>query len=86
MLQILGDLFQVAKVLEILCSEKIVCVFKIVQHLEKVFADATVDCDTVFIKKSDMEPKEVNLIIQDREVEVMNHQIDRSVFKKARFL
>ncbi len=60
-------------------------VYKIVQHLEKVFADATVDCDTVFIKKSDIKPDDVNLIIREGELDVLNHHIDLSFFKKQDF-
>ncbi len=33
-------------------SNKSFCLSQIIQHLEKVFADATVDCDTLIIKKA----------------------------------
>jgi len=61
------------------------CVFKIVQHLEKVFTDATVDCDTVFIKKSGAKPNDVNLIIREGELDLLNHHIDHSLFKTQEF-
>ena len=61
------------------------CVFKIVQHLEKVFTDATVDCDTVFIKKSGTKPNDVNLIIREGELDLLNHHIDHSFFKTQEF-
>lgn len=61
-----------------------VSVFKIVQHLEKVFADATVDCDTVFLTK-DKNIDKVNLIIKNGEVDVLNHYIEFEKLKEQPF-
>lgn len=60
--------------------------YKIVQHLEKVFSDATVDCDTVFMTKTTRaQDQTINLIQRDVDKEVINHSISIQRLKKQSF-
>jgi hypothetical protein len=63
----------------------IIKVFKIVQHTEKVFEDATVDCDTVFITKTSKEIDKINLIIKQKDIELKNHLISYQLFSNQVF-
>lgn len=62
---------------------KITC---IVQHLEKVFFDATVDCDIVFATKSSKPLNNIKLVIKERDCEKLVHQIDFNIIKNESFI
>lgn len=61
-------------------------IYEMVQHNEKVFADATVDCDTVFIEKSNPSGANCQLIIKDRETELLKHHVSITQLKKQEFI
>jgi len=47
----------------------------LIQHREKVFADATIDCDTVIIKKQKIENHHVNIEIKNHSALLKSHFI-----------
>jgi len=58
---------------------------EIIQHQEKVFADATVDCDTLFIKKQNNDKHILNIQIKEYSKILLSHSIKQSKLAKQDF-
>ena len=58
---------------------------EIIQHQEKVFVDATVDCDTLLIKKHKNERNVINISIKDNYKVLLSHRIKQSKLAKQDF-
>ncbi len=58
---------------------------EIVQHQEKVFADATVDCDTVIIKKQKSNNHILNIEIRNNFDTVLSHSISQNIVAKQEY-
>lgn len=61
-------------------------IYEIIQHNEKVFSDATVDCDTVFVRSTSAKNAYCHAIIKDVEVEVLQHQVSIELLRKQEFI
>lgn len=59
--------------------------YQVVQHLEKVFSDATVDCDTLLIKKS-VTTLMTNILITSGSHKKLEHSIQQEILSKQDFL
>ncbi|MEZ4524623.1 MAG: TaqI-like C-terminal specificity domain-containing protein [Desulfobacterales bacterium] len=71
---------------EFLFSE-FLSVKQIVQHNEKVFSDATVDCDSVFVKKTSETIKSVvEISVKNREKTVISHSIEHIRLSKQNYI
>ena len=58
---------------------------EIVQHQEKVFADATVDCDTVIIKKQKSTNHILNIKIRNNFDTLLSHSISQKIVAKQEY-
>ncbi|QXP68961.1 N-6 DNA methylase [Polaribacter sp. R2A056_3_33] len=58
---------------------------EIVEHQEKVFIDATVDCDTLIIRKEKKEKHLINISIQKYSNTVLSHLIEQKELAKKSF-
>lgn len=58
---------------------------EIIQHQEKVFADATVDCDTLFIKKHNNNKHILNIQIKEYSNVLLSHSIRQSKLAQQDF-
>ena len=58
---------------------------EIIQHQEKVFADATVDCDTLFIKKQYSENHIINIQIKEYSDVIKAHSLKQSKLAEQNF-
>jgi len=54
----------------------------IIQHQEKVFSDATVDCDTLIVRKSTVASHLVNIKITNKLNVILQHRISQSLLSK----
>jgi len=61
-------------------------VLKITQHLEKVFIDATVDCDTVIMQKKEKHNNQISLTIRHHLEDTLSHHFSQREMKKKRFI
>jgi hypothetical protein len=62
-------------------------ILKIIQHQEKVFPDATVDCDTLIFKKEEKlgDNYSINLIIKNREKIIQDKFVQAEIFAKQSY-
>lgn len=60
-------------------------VVQLIQHKEKVFNDATVDCDTVIINNSKFENNDILIQIQDYPISNFEHKLSQSLLTNQKF-
>jgi type I restriction-modification system DNA methylase subunit len=77
-------LIESAKHFRNVISNKPYFLFQIIQHLEKVFADATVDCDTVIVKKTNT-ISDVSISISNVHGFVKHHSVEQSTLSNQDF-
>ncbi len=58
---------------------------EIIQHKEKVFTDATVDCDTLLIKKQNPNKHILKVQIKNNFETILSHNISQSILSKQDF-
>src|SRR5690554_860322 len=61
-------------------------IYEMIQHNEKVFQDATVDCDTVFVIKEKSNKAICELVIKTVEIENLRHEVKIDHLQKQEFI
>ncbi len=61
-------------------------VHQITQHLEKVFIDATVDCDTVIIQKTQNTDNQININIKQELETILSHDFSQQTLRQKQFI